>query len=233
MTTSARSIRPTFAQSVADRLLAQRPILGDMYFTSLADGRMPRESFARSQRQFFFAVRFFSRPMAALMSRMPCSSSRRTLMHNLSEEHGLDDEEGRGLNPAMAHDRTFLAFLATLGVSRDEMQREVEGPEVRAFNLALLGACFGESPSFAYACLGAIEYAFADISALIGKAVVDRGWIAASELVHYKLHAEIDKRHAAELFEEVDPDAPADAEAGVAFGLHIFARFYSGLLCTQ
>ena len=171
--------------------------------------------------------------MAALMSRMRCSSSRRTLMHNLAEEHGLDDEQVGGLDPAMAHDRTFLAFLETLGVSHDDMQCEVEGPEVRAFNLALLGACFGESPAFAYACLGAIEYAFADVSALIGTAVVDRGWIAAPDLVHYKLHAEIDKRHAAELFEEVDPDAPSDAEAGVQFGLHIFARLYSGLLCTQ
>ena len=220
---------PTFAQVVADRLLAQRPILEDLYFASLADGRMSRETFVRSQRQFFFAVRFFSRPMAALMSRMPCSTSRRTLIHNLAEEHGLDDEEGRGLRPAMAHDQTFLAFLATLGVSPAEMQREVEGPEVRAFNLALLGACVGESPPFAYAALGAIEYAFADISALIGKAVVDRGWVAASELVHYKLHAEIDKRHAAELFEEVT----GDAEAGVAFGLHIFSRFYSELLVLR
>ncbi len=230
MTAFVRSISPTFAQSVTDRLLTQRPILGELYFTSLADGRMARETFVRSQRQFYFAVRFFSRPMAALMSRMPDSSSRRTLMRNLAEEHGLDDAEDGGLDPAMAHDRTFLAFLATLGVSQDEMCSETEGSEVRAFNLALLGACFGESPSFAYACLGAIEYAFADISALLGKAVVDRGWIAASELVHYKLHAEIDKRHAAEFFKEVGPDAAADAEAGVAFGLHIFARLYSELL---
>jgi pyrroloquinoline-quinone synthase len=223
----------TLAQSLADRSLTQRPILDEGYFTSLVDGRMSRESFTRSQRQFFFAVRFFSRPMAALMSRMPCSALRRTLMHNLAEEHGLDDEAGRGLDPTMAHDRTFLAFLATLGVSPDDMRDEVEGPAVRAFNLALLGACFGESPAFAYACLGAIEYAFADISALVGKAVVDRDWIVATELVHYKLHAQIDKRHAAELFEEVAANAVADAEAGVAFGLHIFARLYSELHCIR
>lgn len=221
---------PTFAQSFADRLLAQRPILGEGYFTSLAAGRMTLETFVRSQRQFFFAVRFFSRPMAALVSRMPCSSTRRTLIHNLAEEHGLDEEAGRGLDPSMAHDQTFCAFLTTLGITREAMHREPEGSEVRSFNLALLGACLGETPAFAYGCLGAIEYAFADISALIGQTVVERGWVAAAELVHYKLHAQIDKRHAAELFDEVPPDSMADAEAGVAFGLHIFLRLYSELL---
>ena len=216
------------AQVAADALLSERPIMGNPYFAALRDGAMDRATFVRTQRQFFFAVRFFSRPMAALMARMPDSASRRVLMHNLAEEHGFDDEGGGGLHPIMAHDRTFLAFLATLGV--DSMSGETEGAAVRAFNLALIGACQNEPPALAFACLGIIEYTFADISALIGKAVVERGWIAQSELVHYKLHAEIDKRHAAEFFAAIEPAEVQAVTDGLALGLHIFDQLYASFL---
>lgn len=201
------------------------PILHSPYFTALRDARMERATFVRSQQQFFFAVRFFSRPMAALMSRMPDSASRKMLMHNLAEEHGHEDEGGR-FHPAMAHDQTFTTFLASLGA----VPAEVECPAVRAFNLALLGACLCEPPPLAFSCLGIIEYTFADISALIGKSVVERGWVAQSELVHYKLHAEIDKRHAAEFFAAVDATDEPAMNAGISLGLHIFERLYTSLL---
>ena len=53
-------------------------------------------------------------------------------------------------------------------------------------------------------CLGIIEHAFAGISGFIGKAVVNRGWVPASDLVHYALHAELDVRHAEEFFARVE-----------------------------
>ena len=218
----------TSAREMADALLLARPILDNPYFAALRDGTMDHATFVRTQRQFFFAVRFFSRPMAALMARMPDSESRRVLMHNLAEEHGFDDEADGGLHPAMAHDRTFLAFLATLGV--DSMSGETEGPAVRAFNLALLGACQNEPPALAFASLGIIEYTFADISALIGKAVVERGWIAQSELVHYKLHAAIDKRHASEFFAAIEMADVQTMTDGLALGLHIFDQLYASFL---
>lgn len=223
----------TVVQSAADAMLARLPIAANPYLAALCNGRMTRETFVRTQRQFFFAVRFFSRPMAALMSRMPDSASRRTLMHNLAEEHGFDDEGDGGIHPAMAHDRTFLAFLATLGVEAASVVREGEGPEVRAFNMALLGACLGEAPTLAFACLGIIEYMFADISAIIGKAVVDRGWIASSELIHYKLHAAIDKRHAAEFFATVNAGDCRAMEDGLALGQHIFDHLYTSLFSLR
>jgi pyrroloquinoline-quinone synthase len=127
------------------------------------------------------------------------------------------------------------AFLATLHVSRECMAMEMERSAVRAFNLALLGACMMEDPTFAFACLGVIEYAFADISALIGKMVVQQGWIAQDELVHYKLHAEIDKRHAADFFSSVAVAWTAGGIAretvlsGLKFGCHIFHQLYANL----
>ena len=80
-------------------------------------------------------------------------------------------------------------------------------------------------------CMGIIEYAFAGISALIGKAVVDRGWVAAERLVHYKLHAEIDERHAEEFFAVIEPCWNDDRrrhfiEQGLELGAYIFDRLY-------
>jgi pyrroloquinoline-quinone synthase len=214
----------------------RRPILANAYFTSLRDGTMSREVFVRSQKQFFFAVRYFSRPMAALMARMPDSASRQGLIHNLSEEHGFDDEGGRAdFDPALAHDLTFLDFLRTLGIGAAEMAREREGPEVRAFNAGLMGACMMERSETAFGCMGVIEYAFADICERIGREVVERGWIAADELVHYKLHAQIDKRHAADFFAVVEgawhrnAAARVAVEDGILLGLHLFNRLYEDL----
>ena len=214
---------------------ARCPILDNGYFSALRDDTMSRERFVRSQKQFFFAVRYFSRPMAALMARMPDSASRQGLIHNLSEEHGFDDEHETMpacFDPALAHDLTFLAFLRTLGINGAEVENEREGPGVRAFNSGLIGACMMERVELAFGCLGVIEYAFADICELIGSKVVERGWVAQDDLVHYKLHAQIDKRHAADFFKVVDSawnrDAGARAavEDGIVLGLHLFNRLY-------
>jgi len=185
---------------------------------------MSLERFLDSQSQFFYAVGFFSRAMAALLARQPDSASRQVLMHNLAEEHGWDEEKGGQFRPGLAHDQTFLQFLASL-----QGRPNTQGPEVRAFNLALYGACVSESVPFAFACLGMIEYAFADISALIGGAVVQNQWISADALVHYSLHAELDKRHAGEFFEVVENQSPEEVQAGLAYGWHIFSQLYRSL----
>lgn len=218
-----------------DSWMARHPILENRYFTALSDGTMGRGEFARSQRQFYFAVRYFSRPMAALMARMPDSAMRQGLIHNLSEEHGYEDDEPSlaGFDPAVAHDQTFLAFLRTLGISGGDMAREREGPGVRAFNTALMGCCQMERTEVAFGCLGVIEYAFADICELIGRKVVERGWIAQDELVHYKLHAQIDKRHAEDFFKVVDAawrgEGRTAIEDGIVLGIYLFNRLYEDL----
>jgi pyrroloquinoline-quinone synthase len=220
-----------------DHALAEHPLSASPYLLRLEDGGLTRAEFIRSQCQFHFAVRYFPRPMAALTARMPGSGLRRGLVHNLAEEHGLDDCGGSGaLDPTLAHDRTFLRFLGSMGVMDSEMELEREGAGVRAFNNALMGASVMEPVAVAFGCLGVIELAFAGISARIGSAVVRRGWIGAEALVHYRLHAEIDRRHAAEFFEVVT-DAweqggrgRVEVEDGVHLGLHIFDRLYRDLL---
>lgn len=185
---------------------------------------MSYAEFVRSQQQFYFAVRYFSRPIAALVSRCPDSSMRMNLVENLAEEQG-------GFLPSHAHDRTFLSFLESLGAAAPEK----EGPEVRAFNCALLGSCYGEDLEMAFACLGIIELAFAEISAWIASAVVDRGWIAPDRLVHYALHAELDHRHAEECFVVIEPrweESLSRRQAiqhGLELGRYLFSRLYVDL----
>jgi pyrroloquinoline-quinone synthase len=225
---SAHSSTKTEVSAIG--ILSSAPILGNGYFRTLADGNMAKAEFVKSQVQFFHAVGFFSRNLATLAARLPTSAGRAVLVHNLSEEHGFDEENpAEGFRLQFAHDRTFARFLKTLGV--DDSASGDAGPPVRAFNLALLGACASESPGFALAALGMIEYAFADISALIGKRVVELGWVKSDELVHYSLHAEIDKRHAAELFEAAEQMGETETSllGGLAFGRYIFDRLYMDL----
>lgn len=220
--------------ATVDRLVSQKSPLHGAYFTALREGSLTRADFIRSQRQFFHAVRFFSRPMAALMARLPDSASRQTLMHNLAEEHGYEETRG-DFRPSLAHDHTFIAFLESLGVPREEMGSEPEGAAARAFNMALLGTCAMAEMDLAFACLGVIEYTFADLSAQIGQSVVARGWVAQDRLVHYALHAEIDKEHAAGFFRMVEPaweeggSRRATVEQGLSLGLHLFYRLYEDL----
>jgi len=209
-------------------LLGERPIIAQDYCVRLQNGTMTKDEFVRSQRQFFHAVRFFSRPIAALAARCPDSATRMDLVRNLAEEQG-------DFIPARAHDRTFTAFLESLGVTGPELAETVEGPEVRAFNYTLLGACAGAEIEVAFGCLGLIEYAFAEISALIGEAVAARGWVRHENLVHYSLHAEIDRRHAEGFFAVIEPvwvrqmgKRPLIRQ-GLELGCHAFTRLYADL----
>ncbi|MPZ44648.1 MAG: hypothetical protein GEV05_14840 [Betaproteobacteria bacterium] len=84
------------------------------------------------------------------------------------------------------------------------------------------------------ACMGVIERSFARISASIGSGVVQRGWLSAEILIHYKLHAEIDERHAEEFFAVIeprwdDPDRRYYIEQGLQLGVHIFDNLYRSL----
>ena len=210
-----------------DRILSTIRILKNPYFDSLRNGDMSREEFHRTQRQFYFAVDFFSRPMSALLLRMPCPEQRLGLLANVVEEHG-------GFQPSAFHETTFRGFLIALADSARPEPAEM-GPPVHAFNSAIMAACLSDDIQVGIACLGIIEYAFADISALIGKAVVDRGWVSEEKLVHYSLHAEIDKKHAADFFVLVADDWHDAAkrpliEQGLQLGAYVFDRLYRDLI---
>ena len=87
--------------------------------------------------------------------------------------------------------------------------------------------------------LGMIERMFADISAFLGNAVVDRGWLSSDKLVHYTLHAELDIRHSDDFFNVLRPTWDRDnedryyIEQGLRLGAHCFDQLYRGLYAAR
>jgi len=211
----------------ADRVLERVGILGNPYLVALGEGSMSRACFQLTQEQFFFAVSFFPRPMAALVGRIADPHARLDILHNLVEEHGEFDARA-------FHHNTFREFIRRLGGDVEALDVTAVWPEVRAFNSVLTAACLLDELEVGVACMGIIEHAFAGISAAIGRGVVERGWLSADRLIHYKLHAQIDERHAEEFFAVVEPawgDPPRRyyIEQGLELGAYIFDRLYRDL----
>src|SRR5258708_21739470 len=100
--------RAARVSACAVRILDQSGIRRNQYLQTLQDGSMTLEGFRRSQEQFFFAVTFFPRPMAALVGRIPTPKARIDILHNLVEEHGEFNED-------LFHHTTFQRFLRSIG----------------------------------------------------------------------------------------------------------------------
>lgn len=213
--------------SYADSVINNVGIIkSNPYFANLRSNTFDLEAFRRTQEQFYFAVLFFARPMAALVARFPDPRVRLDILHNVVEEHG-------DFNERAFHATTFREFLKSISALEDKLDNMFLWSEVRAFNSVLATSCVLDEVEVAIGCMGVIEYAFSDISALIGKAVVDNGWVTSENLKHYKLHAEIDKRHAQELFEVVAPKWSTGDQyhikQGIELGVYVFNRLYSDL----
>ncbi|MCM8527520.1 MAG: iron-containing redox enzyme family protein, partial [Lentisphaeraceae bacterium] len=96
-------------QNYCKSKISESGIYKNEFFKSLEDGTMSLEEFIETQKQFYYAVSFFSRPMTALMARIPNPGSRLSILENVVEEHG-------GFNETAFHESTFREFLNSLGV---------------------------------------------------------------------------------------------------------------------
>ena len=95
-------------QSLIEKVQGEYAPERNPYIVALEDGSFSLDDFVETQVQFFFAVAFFSRPMAALAARIPHSLLRLEVLRNVWEEHG----EG---NPSLYHETTFRELLDKLG----------------------------------------------------------------------------------------------------------------------
>lgn len=214
---------------LVEQVLAATPYRDNPYFLALREGSFELDDFVETQIQFYFAVVFFGRPMAAVAARIPSARLRVEVLRNVWEEHG----EG---SDGDTHGSTFLTLLQRLhGVSPDEVETRALWPEVRAFNTMLTGACVMDEYVVGVAVMGMIERMFSDISAWIGSGIVERGWLPAGQMIHYGLHQTLDIRHADDFFAvleqpwERDPAARYLIEQGLRLGAFAFNRFYEDL----
>lgn len=118
----------------ADRVLQRIDILNNAYLAALKGGSMSLDCFRKTQEQFFFAVTFFPRPMAALVGRIPNPTQRLDILRNLVEEHGEFDEKA-------FHHSTFQQFLRSIGSDPKTLDQLFVSPAVRAFNSVLTASC--------------------------------------------------------------------------------------------
>ena len=199
------------------------------YFVNLREKSFDKEDFLETQMQFFYAVIFFSRPMAALAAKIPTPELRLEVLRNVWEEHG----EG---SLTHGHGRTFLEFLRRLGGVREEdVYLRGLWADVRIFNTTLSGASVLDDFIVAVGTLGMIERMFSDISAWIGQGVIANGWLTEDEMIHYKLHQELDIKHSEDFFKILDAPFQKSAEnrylieQGLRLGATVFNNLYTGL----
>ncbi len=212
-----------------DRILEETDAANNPYVAALREGRLAKDDFVETQIQFYFAVVFFSRPMAAVAAKIPDMRLRVEILRNVWEEHGEGTEHDQ-------HGSTFLELLLRLdGVSEEDTDHRPLWPEVRMFNTTLTGACVMDEYLVGVGVMGMIERMFADISAWIGAAVIERGWLARDRMIHYSLHQELDVRHAADFFNVLRPsweeaeESRYYIEQGMRLGAHAFYTLYEGL----
>lgn len=217
-------------RDLIDRVLAETDYLQNPYLVALRDGSFAKDDFLETQIQFYAAVVFFSRPMAAVAAKIPSARQRVEVLRNVWEEHG----EGAEDKP---HGQTFLTLLHRLGGIRSaDIERRPLWPEVRMFNTTLVGACVMDEYLVGTAVLGMIERMFADISAALGQGIVDRGWLPPDRVIHYSLHAELDIKHADDFFAVLEPAWPTERyyiEQGLRLGAHAFDTLYRGLYAAR
>lgn len=216
-------------QRTIDAILEETGYGANPYFTHLKDGTFEREDFLETQIQFYFAVIFFSRPMAALAAKIPTPELRVEVIRNVWEEHGEGD-------PAKVHGSTFLTLLERLGnVSADDVERRALWPEIRIFNTTLVGACVLDEYLIGVGLMGMIERMFCDISSWIGRGIVRRGWLPAEKMIHYNLHEKVDIKHSQDFFDILAPTWRADPQSryyidqGLRLGATLFNGLYEGL----
>ena len=211
--------------SIADTILLETCLLQNPYFLTLQSQTL--EAVRASQEDFYFEAAYFSRPMSYLITRLDDPKMRLDILHNVVEEHGDFQEE-------KFHAKTFQKLLSSLGTHIPALLERKAPPHVHTFNVALTGACVSDPIEVGIAANGIIEYAFADISALLGKLLVTSGFVEKKKLVHYNLHADLDKQHAQEFFDLLepsfhDPKKKEDVLAGLRLGAHLFNRLYLDL----
>lgn len=214
-------------------VLARHPLDGNPYLRSLHEGSLDKDDFVATQMQFYYAVAFFSRPMAVLAAKIPSARLRTEILRNVWEEHGEGD-------PARGHGSTFLELLRRLaGVTKEDVERQSLWPEVRAFNTALIGCCALDDWEIGAGCLGIVERMFVDISAALGRGIVARGWLPQDRVVHYCTHEVLDVRHSEDFFAllapawDRDPATRYRIEQGLQLGAYVFDRLYRDLFAAR
>lgn len=214
---------------LVDQILKETNYQNNPYFIALMNKEFDKDDFVETQIQFFYAVTFFSRPMAALAAKIPTPALRMEIIRNVWEEHG-EGESGK------IHGETFGELLMRLGnIKNSDIDKRALWPEVRIFNTTLVGACVLDEYLIGVGVMGMIERMFVDISNIIGKGIVHNGWLTEEKMIHYDLHEKLDIRHSMDFFNVLKPSWEENEsnryyiEQGLRMGAEVFNYLYMAM----
>lgn len=214
---------------LVDQILIEVDYKNNPYFIQLMKKEFDKNDFIETQIQFFSAVTFFSRPMAALAAKIPSPTLRMEIIRNVWEEHGEGDAK-------KIHGKTFCELLLRLGnIKEADIEKRALWPEVRVFNTTLVGACVLDEYLIGVGMMGMIERMFVYISNLIGQGIVHNGWLTEEEMIHYDLHEVLDLRHSMDFFNVLQPSWEEVGsnhyyiEQGLRMGAEVFNYLYLAL----
>lgn len=197
------------------------------YVRGAVDGSLSQHDFVQTQLQFFFAVEAYPHFLSVLAARSKSPGSRRVL------EENVRDEVGAGQS-AQSHAHTFRGLLEKLGITAAETDATARWACVDAFNAGVREACTTAPEESGLATVAAIEDLFTTISRDLGEAIVNRGWLARDEVVHYNAHERPDRAHADALYRELDlvtgEAAGTNVTRGLQTGVTLMTDLYAGLL---
>ena len=211
-----------------NKILEESNFRNNPYFESLKNKQFLFEDFVETQIQFYWAVTFFSRPMAALAAKIPSTNLRMEIVRNVWEEHG----EG---NPKNVHGHTFIELLGRLGVNTEEIESKSLSENIRIFNTCLSGCCVLDDYRIGVGVMGMIERMFCEISTWIGEGMVKNEWIKEEKLIHYNLHKDLDMKHSDDFFDVLretwgsSEEGDYLIEQGLRMGVKLFNSLYLGL----
>lgn len=200
------------------------------YVRGAVDGSLSQHDFVRTQVQFFFAVEAYPQFLSQLAARSKSPGAKKVL------EENVRDESGAG-NSAQSHAATFRALLDKMGVTAAETDATPKWACVEAFNAGVKEACTVAPEETGLATVAAVEDLFTRISRDLGGAIVDRGWLAKEEVVHYNVKDELDRVHADALYGQLEQTkgeaATKNIEQGLQAGVKLMTDLYAGLLRGQ
>lgn len=217
-------------QDLIQKILSYIDYPNNSYFKALKEKSFEKEDFLETQLQFYFAVVFFSRPMAAAAAKIPEPKQRLEVVRNVWEEHGEGDLSD-------IHGHTFTELLFRLGVKdMEEIEKRTLWPATRQFNTTLAGATVIDEYLVGVGTMGIIEHMFSEISGWLGQGIIHNGWLSEENLIHYNLHEELDIKHAKDFFDVVEPtwqngteDERYIIEQGIWLGAFAFNQLYENL----
>jgi pyrroloquinoline quinone (PQQ) biosynthesis protein C len=206
-----------------DNLINDYNFKNNLYFQSLSQGNFKKEDFIETQIQFYTVIRFFPKFLAEVISKLPESDLKLSIVENFYQDHNSN-----------LPGNSFLDFLNKLQISKLDVDKRELWPETRIFIMALLGTCALDNIITACAALGVIEYMFLYVSETLEKILVKTGWLEIGQIRFYLNHEKLDRKHSQDFFNVIlkswhNPESKYYVTQGLKLGAYSFNSLFNEL----